>query len=127
MPNMPNPHKQGKGKGLLHNMKENKTRKRLRNASFQEKFGRWLIEAGTLCLLTCLICSRVLALGKVPTESMEPTIKSGQKIIGLRLSYLFSKPGRGDIVAFAKNADGGMRPLCKRIIGIPGGNPCQRY
>lgn len=55
----------------------------------------------------------------VPTGSMEPTIMAGSRMIGLRLSYIFSEPERGDIVVF-KYPDDTSQNYVKRIIGLPG-------
>lgn len=55
----------------------------------------------------------------VPTGSMEPTIMAGSRMIGLRLSYLFSEPERGDIIVF-KYPDDPSQNYVKRIIGLPG-------
>ncbi len=54
----------------------------------------------------------------VPSGSMEPEIKSGQAVIGWRLSYLFKEPDRGDIIIFRHEKIKGK--LLKRIVGIPG-------
>lgn len=56
---------------------------------------------------------------QVPTGSMKNTIMEGDRLIGFRLSYTFSKPERGDIVIF-KYPDDETQIYVKRIIGIPG-------
>ena len=55
----------------------------------------------------------VFFIGYVPTESMEPTIKSGSCIFGHRIT---GEIQRGDIVVFS--SDGFM--LVKRVAAIPG-------
>lgn len=55
----------------------------------------------------------------VTSESMVPTLKKDDKLIGLRLAYLFGKPERGDIVVF-KFPDDETQLYVKRIIGVPG-------
>lgn len=55
----------------------------------------------------------------VPTGSMNNTIMDNDKIIGLRFTYAFSSPKRGDIVIF-KYPDDESRNFVKRVIGIPG-------
>lgn len=64
----------------------------------------------------------IVANNVVPSESMETTIMTGDRIIGSRLAYLFDKPQRGDIVIFThKTGPGGADTrLVKRIIGMPG-------
>ena len=56
---------------------------------------------------------------QVPTGSMKNTIMEGDRLIGFRLSYKFSKPERGDIVIF-KYPDDETQTYVKRIIGTPG-------
>ena len=55
----------------------------------------------------------------IPSGSMENTIMPKDRIIGNRLSYLFSEPERGDIIIF-KYPDDETQLFVKRIIGLPG-------
>ncbi|MDV3428851.1 MAG: signal peptidase I [Bacillota bacterium] len=54
---------------------------------------------------------------EVPSESMYPTIKIGDRIMVTRL-YDLSKLKRGDLVVFDSEEIG--KPLIKRLIGLPG-------
>ncbi len=56
---------------------------------------------------------------QVPTGSMKNTIMEGDRLIGFRLSYIFSEPERGDIVIF-KYPDDETQTYVKRVIGTPG-------
>lgn len=56
---------------------------------------------------------------KVPTGSMENSIMVGDRVVTLRLSYLFNDPKRGDIVVFPF-PDNEEEDYIKRIIGLPG-------
>ena len=56
---------------------------------------------------------------RVPSGSMEPTIETGSRMIGLRLSYIFDEPERGDIIIF-KYPDDESVYYVKRVIGLPG-------
>ncbi|MDD3173921.1 MAG: signal peptidase I [Herbinix sp.] len=56
---------------------------------------------------------------EVPTGSMENTIMIGDRVITLRLSYLFKDPQRGDIIVFPFPDDEKVDYI-KRIIGLPG-------
>ncbi len=54
-------------------------------------------------------------------RSMLPNFHDGERLIVTRLTYLFGKPSRGDIVIFnAPNARPNDPPLIKRVIGLPG-------
>lgn len=55
---------------------------------------------------------------EVPTGSMKDTIMEGDRLIGLRLSYVFSGPERGDVVIFTPPHED--KYYIKRVIGIPG-------
>lgn len=55
----------------------------------------------------------------VPSGSMENTIRTNDRIIAFRLSYLFSEPGRFDIVVFPSPDDPDTLNV-KRVIGLPG-------
>ena len=61
----------------------------------------------------------------IPSTSMEPTLRVGDRILVNKLSYDFHGVHRGDIVVFsrppAENCGGAVVPdLVKRIIGLPG-------
>lgn len=56
---------------------------------------------------------------KIPSESMENTIMTGDRVVGNRLSYLFKEPERFDIIIF-KFPDDESQLFIKRIIGMPG-------
>lgn len=67
----------------------------------------------------------------VPSPTMEPNLKQGDFIVGLRISYGFplpltkgerlnqKKPQRGDLVSFRFPADEDQI-LIRRIVGLPG-------
>ncbi len=73
-----------------------------------------------IAALIAIVCNRfVIVNAKVPTGSMTNTIMVGDRLIGFRLSYLFSDPQRGDVVIF-KYPDDESQNYVKRIIGLPG-------
>ncbi|MDO5136175.1 MAG: signal peptidase I [Eubacteriales bacterium] len=70
---------------------------------------------GTVFLYTYILVSAV-----IPSESMENTMMTGDRIIGSRLAYKLGKdPERLDIVIFYA-PDLEKTPYIKRIIGLPG-------
>ena len=77
----------------------------------------WIVPAlvmiSTFILLRC-----VFLIGYVPTESMEPTLKSGSYIIGCRM---YSEPETGDIIVFRHNG----KLLVKRMAAV-GGDTVER-
>ncbi|MCD7992422.1 MAG: signal peptidase I [Clostridia bacterium] len=73
--------------------------------------------------ITFVLNTFVIANSYIPSNSMENTIMTGDRIIGSRLSYAFgARPQRGDIVLFNHKSEPGRDKtrLVKRIIGLPG-------
>ena len=66
-----------------------------------------------------IITTFIIVNAKVPSASMENTVMTGDRLIANRLSYIFSKPQRYDIVVF-KFPDDESKLYIKRIIGLPG-------
>ncbi len=61
----------------------------------------------------------VLINAKIPSESMEKTIMTNDRIFGFRLAYKFEDPKRFDVIIF-KYPDDPSQLFIKRIIGLPG-------
>jgi len=69
-------------------------------------------------LFAMVVNNFVIVNASVPTPSMEDTIRTGDRVVAFRLSYLFSEPERYDIVIFNRPE---TRVLyVKRVIGLPG-------
>ena len=67
-----------------------------------------------LCFVAAIVLLRfVFYIGYVPTESMEPTIPAGSKVIGVRIIQDLSV---GDIVVFEHNGTN----MVKRLAAGPG-------
>ena len=60
----------------------------------------WLEVIVVALVLAWLITSFIIINATVPTGSMENTIMPGDRLFGLRLTYYFSSPKRGDIAVF---------------------------
>lgn len=54
----------------------------------------------------------------IPSGSMEPTLKPGDRIIVNKLIYRYSQPERGDIMVFKYPRDP-ARDFIKRAVGLP--------
>lgn len=74
---------------------------------------------GVAIIIAFVFTRCVVVNAKTPTTSMENTIMPGDRYLGLRLSYMFDKPQRQDIVIF-EFPDDENQTFVKRIIGIPG-------
>lgn len=79
----------------------------------------WIKVIVFAAVIAFVINNYVIVNATVPTGSMENTIMPDNRIIGLRFSYWFSNPERGDIVIF-KYPVNETENYIKRIIGLPG-------
>ncbi|MCY6371214.1 signal peptidase I [Clostridium ganghwense] len=77
----------------------------------------WIMPIGIAVLLAFLINQFLFFQVSVPTKSMYPTIKPGDRIIVTRV-YNKKSLKRGDIVVFY--SDELQETLIKRLIGLPG-------
>ncbi len=84
-----------------------------------KEFLSW-VKVILIAVIVGLFLTRVVIVNAtVPTGSMEPTVMAGDRVIGFRLAYMFSRPERGDVVIFKYPDDKSIQYL-KRIIGLPG-------
>ena len=97
-------------------MKKNKnTQNKSHNSSMI-----YLVTTISVLLLLIVLWTKVLINSYIPSESMEPTLRAGDKVIGNRLAYAFGeKPERLDVVIFQSPDEDDMLYI-KRIIGLPG-------
>lgn len=70
-------------------------------------------------VIAWLVSTYIIFNATIPSGSMENTIPTGSRVIGMRLSYLFTEPERGDIIIFKYPVDESTYYV-KRIIGMPG-------
>ena len=83
----------------------------------------WVQVIVAAVVIALLLNSFIIVNATVPSGSMENTIQPGDRLFGLRLTYRFSDPARGDIVVFRYPVDaalGKKTNYIKRIIGLPG-------
>ena len=82
---------------------------------FIREWGPYILLLGAVLLFRIFI----LINATIPTESMENTIMTDTRVMGLKCSYWFSEPERGDVIVF-EAPDNPEIPYVKRIIGLPG-------
>ncbi|MBD5541408.1 MAG: signal peptidase I [Lachnospiraceae bacterium] len=70
-------------------------------------------------ILVWLMDTFLIVNARIPSESMENTIMTGDRIIGSRLAYKTGIPHRYDIIIFRYPDDESVLYI-KRIIGLPG-------
>lgn len=81
----------------------------------------WIQIIIAAAVIALFLNSCIIANSQVPSESMENTIMAHDRVIGSRLSYLFSEPERGDVIIFHYPDDPtGDTYYVKRVIGLPG-------
>lgn len=78
------------------------------------------IRTFVIAIVIVLVLTQVVIINaRVPSGSMENTIMTGDRLIGLRLAYLKSEPKRGDIILF-KYPVNESETYIKRVIGEAG-------
>ena len=83
----------------------------------------WVEAIALAVILALFIDNFIIINATIPSGSMEKTIMTGDRVLGLRFSYWFKDPQRGDIVVFKYPIDealGENTKFIKRIIGLPG-------
>lgn len=76
----------------------------------------WLKAIIFAVLLALFLWTFVFATSIVEGESMEPTLKNGERVIFNKLIYFVGEPDRGDIVIIQRPS----KNYVKRVIGLPG-------
>lgn len=86
---------------------------------FIKEILEWLLVVVVAGGIAFVVVHFIIANAYVPSSSMENTIMTDDRIIGLRMAYTFSEPERGDIIMF-RYPDDEESTFIKRIIGLPG-------
>jgi signal peptidase I len=85
----------------------------------------WLVILVLALIAAFVIKTFLLQAFYIPSESMDPTLKIGDRVFVNKLSYKFHDVHRGDIVVFDRppaeqGGDPAIKDLIKRVIGLPG-------
>lgn len=105
---------------LLNEPKENEEKiSQKKTWNIRQEAVSWVLNFAIAIVVALILKNYVIINAKVPTGSMENTIQPGDDLFGFRLSYIFSKPKRGDIIIF-KYPDDESQKYVKRVIGLPG-------
>ncbi len=94
-----------------------------KETSLKAEILSWVEVIVVAVVLALFIDNVIIINATVPSGSMEKTIMTGSRVLGLRFSYWFKDPQRGDIVVFKYPIDealGENTKFIKRIIGLPG-------
>ena len=79
----------------------------------------WIVTLVAAVAVALFINNFIIVNATVPSSSMEKTIMTNDRVIGLRLAYKNNDPERGDIIIF-KFPDDEKILYIKRVIGLPG-------
>ncbi len=82
----------------------------------------WVVILVGALIVALVVKTFLLQAFYIPSASMEPTLKVGDRVLVNKLSYDFHDVRRGDIVVFGSppgedNPD--IKDLIKRVIGLP--------
>lgn len=85
----------------------------------------WLGVMVIAVAVALLIQTFLVQAFRIPSESMEPTLQDGDRVLVNKLSYRGGVPNRGDVVVFHRPSTfpaqmGEPEDLIKRVIGLPG-------
>lgn len=85
---------------------------------FAEMLG-WVktLAIGFVCAF--IINNTLVTSALVVSSSMEDTIMTDSRVMGLRVAYVFNDPKRNDIILFQPPDNQASIPFVKRIIGLP--------
>lgn len=96
-----------------------KTHKEIISSDTRKEIISWVIVILAAVLSALFINGYIIVHANVPTGSMLETIPLNSRVVGLKLTYMFSDPKRFDIVVFPF-PDNEDELYVKRIIGLPG-------
>jgi signal peptidase I len=84
----------------------------------------WVVIIAAALAVAVVVKTFLFQAFYIPSESMEPTLKPGDRVLVNKLSYKVHPIHRGDIVVFkrppAETSDPAIKDLIKRVIGLPG-------
>lgn len=80
----------------------------------------WLQVIAVAVLLAWFTMSFIVVRMRVPTGSMEPTIRAGSSFFVDKISYYFRRPVPGDIIVFWHDEGGKSVRYVKRLIAVGG-------
>jgi signal peptidase I len=82
----------------------------------------WVAVIGGALAVALVIQAFLVQAFYIPSSSMEPTLNVGDRVIVNKLSYDLHDVNRGDLIVFERpdGAEGDIKDLIKRVIGLPG-------
>lgn len=90
---------------------------------FRSTVVEWATVAIGALVIAMLVRTFLVQAFSIPSESMEPTLNRGDRLLVDKISYRFGDVQRGDIVVFDSPKGqlvGTNEPLIKRVVGLEG-------
>lgn len=81
--------------------------------------GHLLILALALIFMFGVVRPFVVEPLYIPSQSMSPTLRPGERVLAAKFAYRVGEPQRGDLAVF-KNPENKNEDLIKRVVGLPG-------
>lgn len=94
-------------------------KKRISSKHIREIFS-WIISIFIVIFAACTLVMLFGMTSSVVGLSMEPGLKSEQRILVDRFNYVLGKPKAGDIVLFLPNGNENSHYYTKRVVATPG-------
>ncbi|MFZ4517601.1 MAG: signal peptidase I [Microthrixaceae bacterium] len=99
--------------------------RRRRSSSGTRNVVEWIVVVVGAVVVALLVKTFLVQAFRIPSESMDPTLQVGDRVLVNKLSYRLHDVNRGDVVVFTRPAnlpEGPDQPddLIKRVIGLPG-------
>lgn len=85
----------------------------------QKGWKKFLWLAGSLIIVLALIRIAMVKPYEIDSNSMEPTLMPGDRVLVNKIAYKFWAPNRGDVIVFQYPKDP-ERVFIKRVIGLEG-------
>ena len=99
--------------------REHENRAGRRNAAYRALLELPVILLISFALVFGFVRPFVVEAFYIPSESMVPTLRVGDRVLVNKFIYRFTEPQRGDVVVF-KSVEGDSEDLIKRVVGVPG-------
>ena len=91
----------------------------MKNKKILKEALSWVRHILVAVVIALILSNTVVASALVMSSSMENTIMTDSRVMGLRVAYLVRDPDRFDIILFRPPDDRTSVPYVKRIIGLP--------
>ncbi|MBT2291793.1 signal peptidase I [Paenibacillus albidus] len=92
------------------------------NKRWVKELKDWLLTAAAVFVIMSLVNLFVFNISTVKGQSMQPTLREGERLFINKLVLVFDRPKRGDIIVLHDPSTGPDQKeyLIKRVIGLPG-------